>query len=165
MKTILKHSSTLFLKTTLITMCAVALAILIFALPNIYSEMLRVYPNSSFTSRAIIASLYTFAIPFYFVMFHAWKLLALIDKNKSFSKDALKSLITIKWASLMACIILMTGFVPFLYPLAQLQDAPGLLVIGFAFACVPLVVSVFAAILEKLFHNAMELKSENELTI
>lgn len=59
----------------------------------------------------------------------------------------------------------MIGFVPLLYPIAEEDDAPGLLIYGFLFACIPFVVSVFAAVLEKLFQNAVDIKYENDLTI
>ena len=59
----------------------------------------------------------------------------------------------------------MIGFVPLLYPIAVGYHALGLLILGFLFACIPFVVSVFAAVLEKLFQNAVDIKSENDLTV
>jgi hypothetical protein len=55
--------------------------------------------------------------------------------------------------------------VPLLYPFADQDDAPGVLIVGFVIACVPIVVSVFAAVMEKLFKNAIQIKSENDLTV
>ena len=34
-----------------------------------------------------------------------------------------------------------------------------------AFACIPLVIATFAAVLEKLLKNAINIKSENDLTV
>ncbi len=55
--------------------------------------------------------------------------------------------------------------VPLLFPIAEADDAPGLLLIGFAIAWGPIVVSIFAAVLEKLLQSALEIKSENDLTV
>jgi hypothetical protein len=165
MKQIIEKGSTLFLKLTLMVMGAAALALLIFALPELYEGALRGFPYAQNAILVIVFTLYVFSIAYYVVLWQAWKILVLIDKNKGFSTETLKSLSKIKWASISATLILMIGFVPFLFPIAEIDDAPGLLLYGFIFACIPLVVAVFAAILEKLFQNAMELKSENELTI
>ena len=42
------------------------------------------------------------------------------------------------------------GGVPLLYPIAEVDDAPGLLLMGFAMACIPIVVAVSAEVLEML---------------
>ena len=49
--------------------------------------------------------------------------------------------------------------------MAELDDAPGLGVIALAFVCMPLVIATFAAVLEKLLQNAIDIKSENDLTV
>lgn len=55
--------------------------------------------------------------------------------------------------------------IPYLFHVAQLDDAPGLGLIALAFASSPLVVATFAAVLEKLLQSAINIKSENDLTI
>jgi ABC-type tungstate transport system substrate-binding protein len=52
-----------------------------------------------------------------------------------------------------------------LYPIADADDAPGLIIIGAAIACAPVVIAVFAAVLERLLQSAIDLKSENDLTV
>jgi Protein of unknown function (DUF3036). len=52
-----------------------------------------------------------------------------------------------------------------LYVWAQRDDAPGLVVIGMFCAGAPLVVAVFAAVLQRLFKEAIAIKTENDLTV
>jgi len=54
---------------------------------------------------------------------------------------------------------------PLYYIVARAGDAPGIIVIGIVFIFAPLVVSVFAAVLQKLLQNAIDIKRENDLTI
>lgn len=61
-------------------------------------------------------------------------------------------------------IIYLAG-VPLLFPFADVDDAPGVLVIGFVIACAPIVLSIFASVLQKLIQNALDIKSENDLTV
>lgn len=160
-----KISSTLLLKTTLVFMGLIVLALAIFALPKLYIGAVAEFPYASNTILGIVLILYAVALPYFFVLQQSWKLLVLIDQNIGFSKFAVAAFRNIKNASLFGGILLMMGFVPLLYPIAEEDDAPGLLIYGFLFACIPFVVSVFAAVLQKLFQNAVEIKSENDLTI
>ncbi|MFS8514724.1 MAG: DUF2975 domain-containing protein, partial [Planifilum fulgidum] len=54
---------------------------------------------------------------------------------------------------------------PLFYYVAEKDDAPGMLLIGLLLAFAAMVVSVFAAVLQKLLKSAVEIKKENDLTI
>jgi len=54
---------------------------------------------------------------------------------------------------------------PFNYLLADLDDAPGLILMGIVPIFASIVIAVFAAVLQKLLRNAIDIKSENDLTI
>ncbi|MGE0566469.1 MAG: DUF2975 domain-containing protein [Bacteroidia bacterium] len=161
----LKKGSTLLLKTTLIFMGLIVLALAVFALPNLYKGASLEFPYAPNCILGIIIVMYAVTVPYFFVLWQSWKLLVLIDQNKGFSKSSVAAFRIIKYASLIGGLLLMIGFVPLLYPIAEKDDAPGLLIYGFLFACIPFVVSVFAAVLEKLFQNAVDMKYENDLTI
>lgn len=57
------------------------------------------------------------------------------------------------------------GILPFFYEGVQLEDAPGLMLIGLAIVLTPFAVFVFSQIVEELFKKAIELKQEQDLTI
>ncbi|UFH34950.1 DUF2975 domain-containing protein [Flavobacterium acetivorans] len=161
----LEKSANLLLKTTLVFMGLIVLMLAVFALPNLYKGALAEFPYAPTAILGIVIVLYAVTIPYFFVLQQSWKLLVLIDRNLGFSKFSVTAFRSIKYASLIGGLLLMIGFVPLLFPIAEEDDAPGLLLYGFLFACIPFVVSVFASVLEKLFQNAIEMKSENDLTI
>ena len=54
---------------------------------------------------------------------------------------------------------------PYIYYVAERDDAPGGILIGLILIAAPTIVTVFAATLEELLKNAIEIKSENDLTV
>lgn len=54
---------------------------------------------------------------------------------------------------------------PFVYFLAEKDDAPGLIIIGFVPIFASIVIAVFAAVLQRLLQEAINIKSENDLTV
>lgn len=49
--------------------------------------------------------------------------------------------------------------------MGEVDDAPGVILMGLLLAAVPFIAAVFAAVLLKLFRNGLNIKSENDLTI
>lgn len=53
----------------------------------------------------------------------------------------------------------------FFYIVGEVDDAPGVIVIGMLLVFAPLVISVFAAVLQKVLKAAVDIKNDNDLTI
>lgn len=153
---------TLFLKAAVCVIGAPVLALCIFALPRIASETDADYPKS--VVLPIVIGLYAAAIPFYLVLFQAFKLLGYIDKDKAFSELSVVALKRIKYCA-VAVGVLLAACLPFIYRVADRDDAPGMILMWAALAGAPLVIAVFAAVLEKLLRRAIDIKSENDLTV
>jgi hypothetical protein len=160
----MKRGSTWFLRGTIVFMGLVALAVCVFALPSIDKGAALKYPGANSLLRIFIGGLYLSVIPFFTALYQGWRLLRLIDKNQAFSPSAVKALTIIKYCGVAVSVCYAVG-VPYLYHVADLDDAPGLILISIAFVCVPLAVTTFAVVLQKLFQNALEIKSENDLTV
>jgi len=158
----LKQGSTMFLKAVVFLIGIAVLALCIFGLPWIANELTEdfsanwVYP--------VIIGWYATAIPFFLALYQALRLLSHIDKNQAFSDLSVNALKFIKYCAITMSILYATGM-PFLYQIADVDDAPGIIIIGLVFICAPIVIAVFAAVLQKLLKNAIEIKSENDLTV
>jgi ABC-type nitrate/sulfonate/bicarbonate transport system permease component len=61
--------------------------------------------------------------------------------------------------------ILFLAVLPLFYIWGDKDDAPGLVVLGMVFTFAPMVIAVFAAVLQKLLKHAIDIKSENDLTV
>lgn len=157
-------SKTLFLKVAVILIGIPILALCIFGLPWIAQEITE--SNSGFPSLLypVFLGMYVSAIPFYFALYQAFKLLSYIDRDEAFSILSVNALKHIKQCAALIGIIYGAGS-PLFYVIADKTDAPGILVIGLVITFGSIVVAVFAAVLQKLLENAVEIKSENELTV
>lgn len=54
---------------------------------------------------------------------------------------------------------------PVFYLMAEIDDAPGIIVIGLIIIFASMVIAVFVAVLQKLLKEAIDIKSENDLTV
>jgi len=54
---------------------------------------------------------------------------------------------------------------PLFYLFAEKDDAPGVILIGMVIIFASMVIAVFAAVLQKLLKNVLDIKSENDLTV
>jgi hypothetical protein len=108
--------------------------------------------------------MYVSAIPFYFALYQSFNLLSYIDKNQAFSELSVRALKKIK-----NCAITISGLyvvaIPFVYIIAEVDDAPGLVVIGMVMIFAPMVIAVFAAVIQRLLQEAIDIKSENDLIV
>ena len=152
---VMKKSSTLFLKTVIVLFGLAILAMCIFVLPK---GIIKTHWDGY---RPILLGMYIPAIPFFIGIYQTLKLLSYIDKNKAFSESSVKSLGYIKYCALIISVLYILGL-PYIYIIADKDDAPGVMLLGLIFAFAPLVIAVFSAVLEKIFRNAIGIKSEND---
>jgi Protein of unknown function (DUF2975) len=161
----MKKTSTLFLKIVILLMAVAALAVGIFALPAIAREAMQVGVfDLTYPVYVIIGGAYLAAIPFFTALYQAFNLLRSIDENKAFSESSVKALQRIKYSA-VAITILYAIITPLFVPISRVNDAPGIVIIGIMVTSSSIVIAVFAAVLQKLVQNAIDIKSENDLTV
>jgi hypothetical protein len=150
--------STLFLRIVIFLIGLVIAGLCTFLIPYaiITNEMGLYFP--------ILVGMYIPAVPFFFALWQGWKLLDYIDNGTAFSEVSVTSIRYIKY-----CAALVSAFyalaLPYIFYVAEKDDAPGVVVMGIVFAFAPLVVAVFAAVLQRLLQTAIDIKSENDLTV
>lgn len=91
-------------------------------------------------------------------------LLRVIARGQAFSPQALRLLIELKWAVGVMAVGAIC-WLPLVYCFAQLDDAPGVVLIGSAIVAIPVVISVFLAILQRLWAAALAYKTDSDFTI
>ena len=108
--------------------------------------------------------MYVSAIPFFIALYQAFKLLSYIDKSQAFSDMSVTALKKIKYCALTISGLFVV-ILPFVYLVADLDDAPGLIIVGMVPVFASMVIAVFAAVLQRLLQEAIAIKIENELTV
>lgn len=155
---------TLFLKVTLVIMALPILALCIFVVPQIAEFFAELVPNWAFLRYPFLVGLYAAALIYFAALYQTMKLLTYIDKDTAFSEASVSVLKNIKLCAILIGTLFVL-FMPLIFLMGDADDAPGVIVIGIGivFGCV--VIAVFAAVLQKLLHNAIDIKSENDLTV
>ncbi|MFC2947955.1 DUF2975 domain-containing protein [Virgibacillus sediminis] len=163
----MKRGSTLLLKIAVILIGVPILGLCIFLLPQIAREAFEHAGKGAvlaYVVFGILIIMYLSAIPFYFALYQALRLINYIDKNQAFSQISVKALKKIR-----TCAITISGLyvvaLPLIFVVAEWDDAPGLILIGLVIAGASMVIAVFAAVLKKLLQEAIDIKSENDLTV
>ncbi|HDV8368742.1 TPA: DUF2975 domain-containing protein [Bacillus cereus] len=159
----LKRSSTMFLKVIIFLAGISVLALCILLVPEMANFAANLYPNIAPMKYLVFIVMYGAAVPFYVALYQAFNLLQYIDENTAFSELSVKALKNIK-----RCTITISGLyvlsLPLFYFIAKKMDPPiGL--VGLIIVFASLVISVFAAILQRLLQEAINIKSENDLTV
>ena len=160
----MKKGSTLFLKGVIFIIGSPVIALCIFILPKIAEFFAELNPGLDFLQYPFLIGLYLTAIIFFFALYQTLKLLSYIDRNQAFSELSVKSLKSIKYCAITISA-LYTMFMPLLYLMAEIDDAPGIILIGMVIIFASLVVAVFAAVLQRLLKEAIYIKLENDLTV
>ena len=159
-----KQASTIFLKIAVFLIGIPILALCIFVLPLVASDISRMKPEYVNLLYPILLVMYASALPFFFALYQALKLLSYIDKNKAFSQSSVNSLKYIKYCATIIGFLYTAG-IPILFLIADKDDAPGLALLGLVIPFGSMVIAVFAAVLQKLLREAIDIKDDNDLTI
>lgn len=157
MKQITRKGSTFFLKTVIVLFGLAVLVLCIFLISELFTQDIGGY-------FPIVIGMLITAIPFFIGVYQTLKLLNYIDKNNTFSFASINTLKKIKYCGAAISALYAVGM-PYIFIVAERDDAPGVVLLGLIFTFAPMAVAVFSAVLQQLLQNAMNLKSENELTV
>ena len=160
----MKRSSTIFLQVVIVLIGIGALALLLWE-PRIEgvnahaTTLYQIYFDDSF-----LMLVYAGSIPFFVALYQAFKVLGYAGKNKVFSEAAVKALRTIKY-----CALVIIGFVVveeiFIMLNHGSDDPAGGVFMGVLITFGSIVIATAAAMFERILQNAVDIKSENDLTV
>ena len=165
----MKKSSTVFLQVVLVLIGIVALAIMIrFPLTEgraanldlfyVYADPFLVYG-------------YLASIAFFVALYQAFKLLGYIGKNRVFSLDSVRALRNIKYcASILSVLIVVAAIyirISFAFHAQDVQgdDPAGFIAVSIVTTFISIVIATAAAVFERTLQSAVDIKSENDLTV
>lgn len=159
----MKKSSVIFLQSVIILIGIGALALLLWEPHlegrNVNATLVQIYFHDPFLAYAYSAS-----IAFFIALYQAFTLLGYIGQNNIFSQRSVNSLRTIK-----RCATALVGFIA--APLAYLfivrpdDDIAGGVAVGLMLMFGSAVIAAAAAVFERLLQNAVDMKSEIDVTV
>ena len=162
MRTKMKRSSTIFLQVVIVLIAISALALMLWEPHlegrNAHATLFQIYFNDPFLAYA-----YTASIAFFVALYQAFKVLGYVRQNQTFSQATVKALRTIKY-----CAIAMIGFVAVsvvFMVFGDKDDRPAGIFMRILITFPSIVIATAAAMFERILQNAVDIKSENDLTV
>ncbi|MDN7243133.1 DUF2975 domain-containing protein [Planococcus sp. N028] len=158
-----KQSLTLFLKAVLFLIGIAALVFCLVALPGMVSRDAAAHPETAYLQYPFLICAYILFTPFFMALYQTFKLLSYIDKNQVFSEVSVKALKHIKYCALLIGLFFAVG----LFSLALFigEDIAGMITLCLICIFSSSIIATFTAVLQKLLKEAIEIKSENDLTV
>ena len=159
----MKRSSTIFLQAVIVLIGVVALVMMI-QLPRLEGRAANLDLFSIYADPFILYG-YAASIAFFVALYKAFRLLGFIGQDKVFSLNSVRALKSIKYCAIVfAALIVMAGlYIMISHP--EDDDPAGFLAMCIVTTFVSIVIATAAAIFEKILQNAIDMKSENDLTI
>ena len=160
----MKNASTMFLQAVIVLIGIGAIALMLWEPHlegrNVNASLVEIYFHDPFLAYAYFAS-----IAFFIALYQAFKLLGYVGRNEVLWLPSLKALRTIK-----LCGIALVGFVIgaeayIVFAVRGEDDIAGGVAIGLFLIFGSVVIASAAAVFERLVQSALEMKSENDLTV
>jgi len=139
-----------------------ALAIMLWE-PHVEGRNAHATPFEIYFKDPFLAYAYVASIPFFVALYQAFKVLGYAGQNRIFSQAAVKALRTLKY-----CAIAIIGFVAVSVIFMMFDDPddrPAGVFMRILITFPSIVVATAAAMFERILQNAVEIKSENDLTV
>lgn len=158
----MKRSSTIFLQVVIVLIGIGALAILLWE-PHLEGRNAHATPFEVYFKDPFLAYAYIASIAFFTALYQAFKVLGYARQNKVFSQAAVKSLRTIKHCASAMIGSVVGGFIFIM--LNDSDDRAGGVFMSILITFGSIVVATAAAVFERILQNAVDIKSENDLTV
>ncbi len=159
----MKRISIIFLQAVIVLIAIVALAILI-RLPLTEGRATNLDLFSIYADPLILYG-YAASIAFFVALYKAFRLLGYIGQNKVFSSSSVKALKSIKYCAIVLSVLIVAAGIYIRIAHNKDDDPAGFIAMCIVTTFVSAVVATAAAIFEKILQNAIDMKSENDLTI
>jgi hypothetical protein len=158
----MKRSSTTFLQVVVVLLGIAVLAFMLWE-PHLEGRNAQATPFEVYFKDPFLAFAYVASIPFFVGLYQAFKVLGYAGRDQVFSPAAVKALRTLKYCAIAVVGFVVAGEVFFILP--NSDDPPAGIAMGVFVAVPSIVVATAAAMFERLLQNAVEMKSENDLTV
>src|SRR5580704_2984035 len=158
----MKRSSTVFLQTVIVLIGVGAVCVMLWEPRiegrNVHATLFEIYFKHPFLAYAYIAS-----IPFFAALYQAFKVLAYVRQNRTFSQATVRALRTIKYCALAIIGFVAVGVVFILF--GDKDDRPAGVFMRILITFAAMIVATASAVFERILQNAVDIKSENDLTV
>jgi hypothetical protein len=160
----MKRGSTIFLQIVILLLGAGVLAFLLWEPQvegrNVNATLFEIYFKDPF-----LAYIYLASVPFFIGLYQGFKILGYAGRNEIFCQRSVRALQIIKYCALTTAIFILGAEGYFFIFISGTDDIAGGVMMGVFVILVCAVIAAAAAVFERILQNAVDIKSENDLTV
>lgn len=160
----MKRGSTIFLQVVIVLLGVGVFAFLLWE-PQVEGRNVNATQFEIYFKDPFLAYIYVASVPFFVGLYQAIKMLGYARRDEIFSPRAVRALRTIKYCAI-AVVIFIVGAEAYIFIFVRgTDDVAGGVMMGAFIIFVSAVVATAAAVFERILQNAVDIKSENDLTV
>jgi hypothetical protein len=127
---------------------------------NVHATQFEIYFEDPF-----LAYIYLAFVPFFVGMYQAFKMLGYTRRDEIFSERSVRALRIIKYCAMTTAMFILGAEVYIFIFVRSMDDIAGGVAMGVMITFVSVVIAAAAAVFERILQNAVDIKSENDLTV
>lgn len=127
---------------------------------NVHATWFQIYFHDPFLAYAYIGS-----IAFFVALYQAFKLLGCAGRGEVFSQSSVRALRAIKYCGMTLAGFLLGAEAYFFVVMRGKDDIAGGVMMGLVLIFISAIIATAAAVFERTLQSAVDLKSENDLTV
>ena len=160
----MKRSSTIFLQVVIVLIGIGVLAAMLWV-PTQEGRNADATLSATYFRDPFLVYVYIASVPFFVALYQAFRLLGSAGRDDVFRQRSVGALRTIKRCALATAGLIVGALAYIIIALGGKDDIAGAIMMGIVatFTCV--VIATAAAVFERVLQNALDMKSENDLTV
>ena len=160
----MKRGSTIFLQIVIILLGAGVLAFLLWE-PQLEGRNVNATQFEIYFKDPFLAYLYLAFVPFFVGLYQGLRLLGYARRDEIFSQASVRALGIIKYCSLITAMFILGAEAYIFVFIRGTDDIAGGVMMGVFVILACAVIGTAAAVFERILQKALEIKSENDLSV
>ena len=160
----MKRVSTIFLQLVIVLLGTGVLAALLWE-PHVEGRNVHATQFEIYFKDPFLAYIYLAFTPFFVGLYQAFKMLGYARRDEMFSPRAVRALQIIKYCACLVALFIVGAEAYIFIFVRGTDDVAGGVAMGVFIIFVSAVIATAAAVFERILQNAVDIKSENDLTV
>ena len=160
----MKRVSTIFLQVVIMLLGTGVLAALLWE-PQVEGRNEHATQFEIYFKDPFLAYIYLAFVPFFVGLYQAVRMLGYTRRNEVFSEPAVRAMRIIKYCAVITALFIVGAEAYIFIFVRGTDDVAGGVMMGVFIIFVSAVIATAAAVFERVLQNAVDIKSENDLTV
>jgi hypothetical protein len=160
----MKRGSTIFLQAVILLLGVGVFALLLWE-PNLEGRNVNATLFEIYFKDPFLAYIYLAFVPFFVGLYQAFRILGYARRDEIFSQRCVRALQIIKYCAITTALFIVGAEAYIFIFVRGTDDVAGGVMMGAFIIFVSAVIATAVAVFERILQNAVDIKSENDLTV